>query len=197
MIKTTGSTEFKIAVTGHRHIDANQILIDSIISIFHELIENNIGKDYYLYSAVAEGSDQLVADLALRNEDIKLIITLPLSASDYLDDFETHFGIQKFSDLVQSAHRIIQLPDQPDHETAYQFLGEFLVKECDVLIAIWNGTFSNKPGGTSEVVKLATKMEKPIIWIYSSQTINEANNSLLDKKQPGEIEFIGFSSLRD
>ena len=190
-MKSTGSTELKIAVTGHRHIDSNQILIDSISSFLHDLKGNNIGKEFFLLSALAEGSDQLVADLALRNEDIKLIITLPIPSSDYLDDFETHVGIQKFAELVQSAHKIIQLPDQPDHESAYQFLGEYLVQECDIIIAIWNGENSQKKGGTGEVVKFAIEKKKSVYWIYSNQLDGEAINSLKDRKQIGDVEFLG------
>ncbi|MDO9088097.1 MAG: hypothetical protein Q7U53_17960 [Anaerolineaceae bacterium] len=190
MGKPSTSTELKIAVTGHRFIDSNQILLDSINSIIHELLDKNIGIVFFLYSALAEGSDQLVAELALLHEEIQLIVPLPIPSSEYLDDFETHVGIQKFTELVQSAHRIIQLPDQPNHESAYQFLGEYLVQECDIIIAIWNGEFSQTKGGTGEVVKFAIEKKKPVYWIYSNQLDGVAINSLKDKKQIGEVEYF-------
>lgn len=187
-IKT--SNLLKIAVTGHRFIDHNSTLINSVRQLLTKFSRNHADSDIYLYSALAEGSDQLIANLIKEFPKIKLIVPLPLSIDEYLQDFESKQAKQNFHELLNIAHHIINLPINKDHETSYQNLSKFLAEECDFLIAIWDGEYSNKKGGTGEVVRSAIELEKPVYWIYSYQISKSDVHINANNKLEGEIEII-------
>lgn len=44
----------------------------------------------------------------------------------------------------------------------YHSQATYLVKNCDVIIVVWDGIFTHKPGGTSEVVRMALESGRPI-----------------------------------
>lgn len=159
--------ELKIAVTGHRRILISEELENSIIAILVNLIDQFEESDIYMLCPLAEGSDQLVAKLAKRFSRIKLVVPLPLPMDEYLSDFDSDFSKQEFFDLQKNANHIYTLPTVQDHQFAYHNLGKYLVNECDCLLSIWNGKYTNKIGGTGDVVKMAVNAEKPVYWIYT------------------------------
>ena len=165
-IKQKTAQQLKIAVTGHRHITISEELENSIIAILVNLIDQFEESDIYLLCPLAEGSDQLVAKLAKRFSRIKLVVPLPLPMDDYLSDFDSENSKQQFSELLKIADDVMQLTAVQDHQLAYHNLGEYLVNECDCLLAIWNGIYTSKIGGSGEVVKMAINAKKPVYWIY-------------------------------
>jgi RPA family protein len=60
-----------------------------------------------------------------------------------------------------------------------------------VLIALWNGEYSGRRGGTGEVVKEALNAGKPVYWIYADNLQDGALNSLKELKKSGEIQVLG------
>jgi len=180
----------KVGVTGHRFINHKSLLIKSVHQLLTEFSIKYADSEIHLYSALAEGSDQLIAELVKEYPKIKLVVPLPLSINDYLRDFESENAKQNFHELLQMADHIIYLPSDNDHETAYQNLGKFLTDECDYLIAIWDGEYSNKKGGTGEVVKMAIELTKPVYWVYCEQISKKPINTFANKKLTGEIELI-------
>lgn len=158
---------YKIAVTGHRFISASESLTNSIRSVLDRIIQDHGNSEIHLYSALAEGSDQLVAKIALSYPGVKLIVPLPLPEEEYLQGFAADIGRNSFHELVQSAESVFTLPKQADHPTAYEHLGKFLLEHCNLLIAIWNGEYSLKKGGTGEVVRQALDMGRLIYWLYA------------------------------
>lgn len=166
-IKQKADRELKIAVTGHRHITISDKLINSINSTLEDLIDQFNEADIYLLSPLAEGSDQLVARLAKQFSRIKLVVPLPLSIEDYMEDFGSDDSRQQFFELLKNANEIIPLSAVQDHQLAYHNLGEYLVNKCDCLLAIWNGIYTDKMGGSGEVVNLAVIAKKPVYWIYA------------------------------
>lgn len=79
----------RIGVTGHRQIKAGRKLSHSIQKVLDQILQDHKGVEILLYSALAEGSDQLVATIAIRYPQINLIVPLPLSGDEYLIDFIT------------------------------------------------------------------------------------------------------------
>lgn len=183
----------RISVTGHRSIDGNHELISSIQQVLAQIILNHPGANYQLFSALAEGSDQLVARIALQNELIRLIVPLPLPIESYLRDFETKEGKAILDHLLKSADLIINLAQAGDPDSAYDTLANYLVDACTVLIALWNGMYTGKKGGTSQVVKLALKAGKPVYWIYCNDMHVGAENTLQCQKQHAEIQQLRAS----
>jgi hypothetical protein len=183
----------RIAVIGHRFLDINNDLTTSIQQVLVQIIQDHPGFDYHLLSALAEGSDQIIARIALQFKEIKLIVPLPLPEEQYLLDFETDEGRKKFKYLLKVADHVLTLSENSDHDAAYDDLGRYLIDQCHVLIALWNGEYSGKRGGTGEVVKRALLMEKLIYWIYAKNGNEEEEMRIKLQKNPGDITILGNS----
>ncbi len=194
MIEKT-SPIFRIVVTGHRFISINDKLSNSIRSVLDRMIQEHINTEIQLFSALAEGSDQLVAEIALSFQGLKLIVPLPLPEVEYLQGFASDIGRKSFHELIQSAEKVFTLPKQVDHLMAYESLGNYLLDHCDMMVAIWNGKYSSRKGGTGELVKKARQMGKLIYWIYADNGNEEREVRIKSQKNPGDIEILG--SIRD
>jgi hypothetical protein len=181
----------RIAVTGHRLLDSNNDLTASIQKVLAQIIQDHPGADHHLLSALSEGSDQFVARIALQYKEIKLIVPLPLPEEQYLLDFETDEGRKTFTQLLKIAYQVLTLTENSDHDTAYDDLGRYLIDQCHVLIALWNGEYSGKRGGTGEVVTKALNAGKLVYWIYVDNLRDGALNSLHQLKKSGKIQVLG------
>ena len=116
-------------------------------------------------SALAEGADQLVAEVAL-DLGLALKAVLPMPRVSYESDFATAASLHHFNHLCSAATELIELPLVAGHTTAtiseqgeartlqYNALGEHLCTRSDVLLALWDGKRSQTPGGTAWVVRM-------------------------------------------
>src|SRR5262249_50428746 len=108
---------------------------------------------------------RLVAHVALNN-DIELVACLPMERSLYEADFQRTASLEEFHQLLACSSQVIPLPlvdgntmetvreHGPARDKQYRKLGEVLVENCQILIALWDGTDSDLVGGTSWVVRL-------------------------------------------
>ncbi|HYX46129.1 MAG TPA: hypothetical protein VE820_04845, partial [Sphingomicrobium sp.] len=72
------------------------------------------------------------------------------------------------------ADEIVALPGQRDDlQAAYVLVGESLVQQADVMIAIWDGQQARGPGGTGHVVALALEQSVPVIHVEVSHETDE------------------------
>ena len=155
-----------VAVTGHRDLVDREttMLRERIRSFFVELSERYPSRRLRLLSALAEGADQLAAEVAVEL-DIELVVPLPMAESEYLQDFSSEQHIAKYESLKAQASDTyvlqISLDGSPGaenltwspQERAYAQLGVFLAAHCHILLAIWDGKENDKPGGTGHVVR--------------------------------------------
>ena len=109
---------------------------------------------------------------------------------DYLEDFYSEEGKNDFRKLILSADLVTQLENPNEYQNAYQTLGEYLVQQADLVLAVWNGYFNLKGGGTGEVIISAMDVGKPVYWIYSPNLKPGENNPYTHQKQIGDVEFI-------
>lgn len=174
-----------ISVTGHRYIPEDERLDDAIRQVLDQICKAHKETELALYSALAEGSDQLVAEIALELQGTQLCVPLPKPVETYLKDFYSATGEKRFRKLLAAAHDVIPIANTEPTTNAYEALGEFLVEQADILIAVWNGVFNNKKGGTGEVVRAALAAEKTIYWIYCP------NNKPGEVNRKGEIKVLG------
>ncbi len=117
-----------------------------------------------LVSALAEGADQLIADVGLEL-GYELDAPLPFARDEYKKDFADTSG---FDRLIRRARSVLELDG--DHSTGalpYARVGRILLGHTDVLLAIWDGEAANGRGGTGEVVVGAVALGIPVIWISS------------------------------
>ncbi|MBT8097376.1 MAG: hypothetical protein HKN35_00045 [Woeseia sp.] len=155
-----------VAVTGHRDLLASEVpgIRDRVQALFEDIQRDYPDRKLQVVSALAEGADQLVADVALRM-DIALVALLPMQKSAYRDDFATAESKQRFDSLCERATNCYELPlasgnthegiSTPGEQRTRQYaqLGVFLCAHCHILLAIWDGKQTGELGGTGQVVK--------------------------------------------
>jgi len=155
-----------VAVTGHRDLIASeapgirQLVVDLLKGLAHQYPDRRLS----VMSPLAEGADQLVAEVALEL-GIALTVPLPMPKHIYLKDFETPESRARFESLHDSAEDAFELPrakgntieeiSRPGQarNREYAQLGVFLCAHCHILLAIWDGKPSGDLGGTGQVVK--------------------------------------------
>lgn len=86
--------------------------------------------------------------------NIPFTSVLPFSISEYKTDF-TKESIFEFNTLLEKSEKVIELNYNcnESREIGYSNLAHNIVTNCDYLIAYWDGIYTNKVGGTSDVVK--------------------------------------------
>ena len=118
-----------------------------------------------LVSPLADGADQLAAEIALKN-GFGLQAILPFTADEYRGDFPDAATIAKFDALLKQATCRFELPgNRAKSLDAYVMAGRATVAHSDLLIAVWDGQASRGRGGTAEIVALATEAGTPIVHI--------------------------------
>lgn len=119
-------------------------------------------------SALAEGADRIAARAAL-DAGHELACILPFMRQEYEHDFHTPASIQEFKSLLHHASSVLEI-DGPrgNRDQAYDDVGRVVLRQCDVLIAVWDGKPPTGPGGTAHVVAQARELEIPVVWIDSN-----------------------------
>lgn len=166
----------KIAITGHRpnklgndynltspliiniSIELNRIIDNYKSRYWINPTTNDYARDLTLISGMALGIDTLWAKLAHQNE-LPLIAAIPclnqnkmwkqLSKDLYKGLLEHPLTTQHLVTNTEYNHNCMQLRN------------EWMVNNCDVLIAVWDRT----PGGTGNCVNYAVNQGKTIIFI--------------------------------
>jgi hypothetical protein len=121
-----------------------------------------------LLSPLAEGADRLAAQRALAL-GYQLEAPLPFRAELYEQDFpET---VTEFRNLLdRSEGRVLELQATRGaaDNACYEAVGRLVARNCDLLIAIWDGEQANGRGGTAEIVRFAARHNQPIWWLHAT-----------------------------
>jgi hypothetical protein len=137
-----------------------------------------------LISPLAEGADRIVAEAALRlnNPPYELQCIFPFPVAVYRTDFtertehedgDGERSGKDFDELRRHATATLELDTEPGTDSSYVPLGHALVRQCDVLLAVWDEDPS-KPGGTGEVMLEALRANIPVICIHARHTKDNA-----------------------
>ncbi|MEZ4785176.1 MAG: hypothetical protein R3F28_14000 [Candidatus Kapaibacterium sp.] len=116
-----------------------------------------------LLSPLAEGADQLAAEVALEC-NVQLVVPIPMPIDLYKSDFESPESIQKFEWLLGQATNSFELPlgegltiesvreqgEGRNHQ--YGLLGAYIVRNSHALLALWDGVLPERSNGTADVV---------------------------------------------
>jgi hypothetical protein len=123
----------------------------------------------HLLSPLAEGADRLVAELAL-DAGFQLSCPLPFTQVEYEKDFAKEEGVEAFRSLLARAEsRILELDGgRTDTARAYEAVGRLIVRNCDLLIGIWDGGPGHGRGGTAEIIRYAANFGPPVYWIHAT-----------------------------
>jgi hypothetical protein len=107
----------RVGVTGHRSVqddpETRKAIHDAVVSVFWDLLDKDSNQElrrtqaqcsppvqYEVVSPLAEGADQLVADVKLSIRDTSLKAVLPLSDSDYLATISSDQSRERFRHIV-------------------------------------------------------------------------------------------------
>nr|MBW4053350.1 hypothetical protein [Pseudomonadota bacterium] len=160
-----------IGVTGHRHLRAVDLptLRAHVRELFRQLRRRYPSTPLRIITALAEGADRLVADVALE-EGHELLVPLPLEPADYERDFPD--SVEEFHSILRRVppEQVFVLPQDEDfdanaltaheqRERRYRAVGLFLAQQSHFLLALWDGRQSASNAGTSAVVRM--KLEGP------------------------------------
>jgi hypothetical protein len=146
-----------------------------------------------LVSGFAQGADQMVVAACPAAWQIEAV--LPFPVHEYLEDFEDSAPDGKrsprdmFKDSLKRASAITQLPftpsesgdsdrvrgDSGNRAKGYANAGRYLLRQIDLLIAVWDGK-TPKTGGTGALAKQAYDEGIPVVWLC---TVGDATPHLI------------------
>lgn len=121
-----------------------------------------------LISGFAEGADQIATGACPADWSVEAI--LPFPKDEYLKDFEASAsgdGRNVRDEFLRSLARasvVTELPTPEVRDQGYVLCGNFLLRQIDVLIAVWDGE-APKPGGTGAIAQEACDGGVPVVWI--------------------------------
>lgn len=154
-----------IGVTGHRDLRPpdEAALREQIAGFLAELQARLPHTPLCLLSALADGADRLVAEVALER-NMTLLVTLPAEQGLYEATFLSAESIAPFRALLAKAAGVWIVPgcETPVGQHAavvenwqYAVAGAYLVRHSQILLALWDGRKNNSLGGTADVVRYA------------------------------------------
>ena len=154
---------FLVAVTGHRDLRPQDLdhLREEVRSIFVGMRSRMPHTPILLLTGLAEGADQLVAEVALEQQAL-LVAAIPMPIDIYKEQMSAAAGTNLERLLALSVVRIM-LPlegraldairaSETVRADCYEALALFLARYGQSLIALWDGADSQKRGGTSRIV---------------------------------------------
>lgn len=157
-----------VGVVGHRELrtEDRPALVDAVRSIFERLKKDYPSTPIVVLSSLANGADRLVAEVALEPPiAASLVAPLPMPQVLYEQDF-TEASRQEFCTFLRRARHVVPLPLLPGaseddvsvqnsdaRNRQYEQVGIYIVRECQILIALWDGLDSGLVGGTAQVVR--------------------------------------------
>ena len=171
---------------------------------------------------LAEGPDRWVAQEAMRfgdacDQPVRLEVILPMCRRAYIErqGFDDASRTE-FEALLEQAASVYEPRgvDPLTDEEAYEAAGHRLVRRCDVLISVWDGTASRGRGGTAETLVHAAWLGKPCIWIRPEHGSAVASDNISDAApdrfyavvcdgaqthplRPPDLDHDALSSLKD
>jgi hypothetical protein len=186
-MKIDGEKTIAIGVTGHRFLAEIAKLEAGVRRAMEEIETIFPGKQMLALSALAEGTDRLVARMVLERNGAWLVAVLPLTRKEYEKGFQTAESRFEFRSLLDQAIRIIELPPTPERNEAYEKAGEYVAQRSDVIIALWDGQGVQGEGGTADVVHQAINRGIPVFHIKAGNRKPGTNEPTSLGREQGEL----------
>jgi hypothetical protein len=163
-----------------------------VLPFYEHEADGRANATLHMISPLARGADRLAARTAVEL-GYKLFVPMPFAKTEYEKDFtgcnETHSeeapltaaeDLAEFRDLLACASAHLALDGARDTEAttagddtlvgrSYEFVGRFVVRHSDLLIAVWDGKASNGRGGTADIIRYAANAGVPVWWIHATE----------------------------
>ena len=176
-----------IGVTGHRpgglkNVDWELLRgrIKGILALMGDVIvggqrDSSNGVDRHLLtvrviSPLAEGADQIVAEEGLA-AGYELYCPLPFKQELYEKDFSAPGSLSRFRHLLKKASSVNVIggwsESEAGHDASYAAAGREVLRQSDILLAVWDGNPAKGAGGTAQIVEEARAASIPVVWVHS------------------------------
>lgn len=175
--------EIRIGFTGHRpnrlsseHVIAIRSKLLSVFEkIYMEMTKSEIccktsKVDFILVSGMAAGSDLAAIDSA-KNLNWRLDLLLPYNRNDFIKAFSSIKDIEEFTQFLSDASSVTEMDALglvTSIDESHEALGKYLLDNCNMLVAVWDGGESKGKGGTVDIIEGAIKKGKPVILLDTS-----------------------------
>lgn len=153
-----------VGVTGHPDLHLAQVpaITHQLQAFIDELRAQVPSTPIVFLSSLDEGAEQMVASVAA-DSGCELACVLPLEREAYRAGLRTSSARAEFDRLV-AASTVLELPERPgtsmSAEQARASAGHYIARHSTILIALWDGVPSRRPGSTADVVRMRTS-----IWV--------------------------------
>ncbi len=158
-----GRVPIMLGACGHRNIGTSDTkLIAAVKEQCKKLREKYRHSPFIILSALAEGADRLVAQIAMDELSAELIAVLPMPEKDYERDFGPEELKAAFRVLLKRALylKIAPLPagdtswmaDGETRNEQYARAGAIVTGHAQILFSIWDGKPARGTGGTADQV---------------------------------------------
>jgi hypothetical protein len=120
-----------------------------------------------LLSPLAEGADRLVAEAGLAL-GYRLEVPMPFPQDKYEDDFAGASRDEFHALLAQAGPNLLEIDGLHGEDVgnrSYEAVGRLVARNCDLLIAVWDGGPGNGRGGTADIVRFAARANQPVWWL--------------------------------
>ena len=128
-----------------------------------------------IVSGLAEGTDRIAVSAAPADWRLEAILPMPRAeyARDFLGAAPASQSNTEFERLLARAASVTELPLLPAFDVRedagraehYHAMAAFLVRQIDLLVAVWDGQQAVGPGGTAWVIAHALNGGRPVLWI--------------------------------
>jgi uncharacterized phage-like protein YoqJ len=149
-----------IAITGHRDIVVTKQLKVDLKSFFKQLKQKY--KTVKLLSPLADGADRLVANIYLEvfQKEANLIVPMPFNQERYMEDFDSE-SKEEFLEYLKIVDEVFEVENTQGCN--YKSVGVYVADKSDTLLALWDGTFNAKSGGTGDIVAYAREQGREVV----------------------------------
>lgn len=178
-------TDIQIGFTGHRpnRLSPDHMLAirGKLIFVFEKLYMAIADSEIYsssskvgftLVSGMAAGAD-LAAIYAAKHLSWRLNLLLPYNRNDFIKTFSSIKDIDEFTQFLADASNVTEmdaLGDVTSIDESHEVLGKYLLENCNMLVAVWDGGESKGKGGTVDIIESAIKIGKRVIWLDTSSS---------------------------
>ena len=128
---------------------------------------------YTLVNALAEGADQLAADVALKLPyTFRLSCPVPFPVETYKKWFSTQAGRERFDRLTADEQLdpvVVELDYHSEtpaqRRDGYRAAADMLLEHSDILVALYDPDKNGNTGGSRETAQIAAQQQLPVIHL--------------------------------
>lgn len=151
----------RIGVTGHVTLAVGTA--DLVYACLAEQLKLYAGPELHGVTCLADGADQLFARAILALSGTYEVV---LPAVDYRSRAVQRHNLDSFDELLSGASGVTYMPFAHSGREAYMAASRELLRRCDQLLAVWDGTPSTRLGDTADVVRTARASGVPVTVLW-------------------------------